>query len=68
MTKGSKTLIKGLKAGKGTWMPVLKEAVWRAVAAKRLSNGAFWTDDSTGQVYDGFYDKGSDEVTTMWPR
>lgn len=68
VTKGSKTLIKGLKAGKGTWMPVLKEAVWRAVAAKRLSNGAFWTDDSTGQVYDGFYDKGSDEVTTMWPR
>jgi hypothetical protein len=64
---GSKTLIKNLTGTKDTWMPRFNRAVWKAVAAQALSDGRFTTSDDAGQTYEGFYDRGSFEVTSMWP-
>ena len=64
---GSKTLIRGLKANKGPWMEVFEDAVWRAVADQRLTDGLFFASDSEDRRYSGYWTEGQAEITSMWP-
>jgi hypothetical protein len=64
---GTKTLIRGLRANERRWMDVFQNAVWRAVADQRLTDGLFFARDSEDRRYAGFWTKGEAEVTSMWP-
>ncbi len=64
---GTKTLIRGLRANEQRWMDVFQNAVWRAVADQRLTDGLFSARDSEDRRYSGYWTKGEAEVTSMWP-